>query len=120
MQETLSEIDAEQRARRERAQRFESLQNARITLRATIARLETETINVDALAQIVALCDLVPRNLTTRGQRFVSGGFEVRDMLRNIADDALTVARRKDDERNAELRLAQSKLAETEAALAEF
>jgi hypothetical protein len=62
----------------------------------------------------------VPSTLSTRGSRFVAGGFIVRDLLLAIASDALNDVQARNQKNENALAEAKRKLAEVEAALATF
>jgi hypothetical protein len=118
--ETLSEITTEESARRERAARYERLSNEAYRLRHTVARLTSAPVDVNALDQILELCESVPASLTTTGFGFVPGGYVVRDVLRQVVSDGLNQARQKAAKVAADLTKAKANLAKTEAALQEF
>jgi hypothetical protein len=117
---TLSEIEREERAVRDRAEQYQSLLGSAARLRTMVQRLTDQRINTTALEKIYALAGEVPASLVTRGTRFVAGGFIVRDMLITVTSAALADAQRKAGEIDTALAKAKTDLARVEAALAEF
>lgn len=120
MQETLTEIDAATIARRQKALLYEQLTNERQTLGVTIARLTLNRFAVTALRRIQELTAEVPETLVTRSQRFVPGGFNVREVLQTIASDALADAQLRADKNQRQLDAATARLAEVDKELAGF
>lgn len=118
--ELLSQIEQRESARRERAWQLERLKDQEHRLRQDIARLEAQASNAAALEDVIADAGDVPDGLTTRGTRFLPGGHNVRDVLLLIATNALEDLRKLQAKRLTRLEAARCKLAETEAALAEF
>lgn len=114
---TLTEMENERAAREDKAWRFERLTNAVGDLRRSIAAIEAQHINTEALERIYELCGDVPPGLTTKGNRFIAGGFLVRELLTNIAADALAVVQRKRQAVEAALATDRAKLAQVEVAL---
>jgi hypothetical protein len=122
--QTLTEITAEDRARRARAQRYETLTNKAAGLKLSIQRLDALRLNTDALQQIHALCGDVPREALTNGVSSlgfaIPNGMIARDVLMVVAGSALADARRREQERERQLANARAELAAAEAELQEL
>jgi hypothetical protein len=118
---TLTEITHAEAERRDKAWRFEKLSNEAARLRRSIAQLENQQpANADALERIFELAGQLPRDLTTKGMRFIAGGFIVQEILQAVAGDALGDVRRKQQAVAAALAKAKADLVKVEAALTEF
>jgi hypothetical protein len=117
---TLSELNREEQARRDRAAEYESLLGSAARLRTTVQRLSDQRLDVSALQQIHALCGDVPSGLVTRGTMFMPGGFSVRDTLMRVAGDAVAAAQQKGADVESALTKAKADLKRVEDALEQF
>ena len=122
--QTLSEINREEQARRQRALRYEQLTNKATGLRTVIQRLEaaagSAAVSLDALREINDLIPSLPKDVTTRQVGMIPGGFDVRQLLGALAADALQTLERKEQDRVTQLQQAGADLAKVEEALTEF
>lgn len=122
--QTLTEIEAPERERRAKAMRYERLTNEVASLRSTVKELEAKTTDTRALEQIHTLCGTVPKDLVTFGTSSLAwsipGGICVRDVLMQVAGNAIADAQRRDAKRRAALKTATQQLASAEAALQEL
>jgi len=114
---TLTELDAVEYAKRDKAWRFERLTDDKVRLTKSIERLKAQAPNIKALEQMQELCTEIPKGLSTAGGRFMPGGFEVRDLLQSIIVGALGEVLRKKQATDAALKKAKADLVKVEAAL---
>lgn len=95
---TLTELDAAEEAKRERARLYEVALDQQYRAKRNIEKLET----LDAQAAVKSLTAMqtqlegVPADLTTRGSRFIAGGFLVRELLTSIVGTVISVSRLND------------------------
>lgn len=119
--QTLADIEQAEQATRERAWRYGQLTSERDRLTKTIERLTvSDGQTPSALAQIQKLAAQVDPSLTTRGAGFIPGGYLVRDLLVQVATDALASTTLKSDKRMTALADARRALESVEAALEAF
>lgn len=118
--ETLKDIanDRERFAwREERAWRYERIRDEVVRLRGNVKRFETMLVDLKPLKAMQKLVPDVPEGLQTRGNHFIAGGFNVRDMLQTIIGDALAELTRKQKAAESALTKARADLAAAEATL---
>lgn len=119
---TLAEIDKAEEAKRERARLYEVALDTQYRAKKMVERLET----LDAQAAVKALTSVqellvdVPADLTTRGTRFIAGGFLVRELLTSIVGNALADVSAKSEAAKKALAKARKDLAAADAAVKEF
>lgn len=123
--QTLTEIENEEYARRERARVYQTLTGEAERLRGVLAGLHTAALDMSALRQIFDLIALVPKELITSGRSSslaysIPGNLVARDVLMSVAGDAIALAERREQKRQDALADAESRLAEVERALAQF
>jgi hypothetical protein len=119
-QETLSSIEEQEGAKRQRAYRYEQLVGEKITLEGTIRVLGKDTRNTDALEKMLALVPEVSADLSTRSGFGYPGGYDVRTMLTSVLSTALNDVQRRCGQRDEQLRQAREKLVKVEQQLTEF
>jgi hypothetical protein len=117
--ETLSQIEAAEAARLERAWSYERTLDQRDRLRNEIIHLEAQSINLTALEQIAGLVPDVPSDLVVPGTETSPGG-DARLLLGNITAGALNIARRRQQKAADRLADAKRELAKCERLLASF
>lgn len=119
--ETLTDIGNERRARLERAARWEALLGQQAQLKATMARLESERVNLDALRTIYELTADVPPDVLTKSVSTlgwsVPGDMDVRGVIMQVAGAALSRANDRQAKRETQLTQATIALANVEAEL---
>ena len=122
--QTVTEMEAERRARIELAQRYDALVGQQARLRSTIPQLEAARLNLDPLRKILELAAEVPASVLTRSVSTLGWSvpslMPVRTVIAMVGSAALSVAERKDAEREAELTKARATLVTVEAELATF
>lgn len=93
MELMLKDLEAQEQAKRDRAQRYESITRDIYRLERMVTMLEEKraqaTPGLDQLAQIVTLAEQLPANaITSKGTVFTAGGFCVRTLLLDLAGGA--------------------------------
>lgn len=115
--ETLREIEIDEQNRRDRAQRYERLTGEVYRHERMITQLEAMTVDLSALKKIHELAADVPEGFTTKGSRFIPGGFIVRTILLDVAGNALADAQAKQNQVRAALSKERTALAKARAAV---
>jgi hypothetical protein len=113
----LSEIDAVEEAKREKAWRFERLSGEVYRHERMITQLEAVTVDLSSLRKIHELAGDIPKEFTTKGSTFIAGGFIARDILMSVAGGVLADAARKQDAVKTSLVKERALLAKAKAAL---
>jgi hypothetical protein len=119
--ETLTEITRAEGKRRERARLFESLSDSKITLDARVKTLKAQSFDVSVVEQIAALVDKVPAGILTAGRSSlglsIPSGLSARAVLAQAVDACLADARRREGNRLADLKAAETELQKVERQL---
>ena len=119
--ETITDIANERRERLVRAANYDALIGRQAQLKANIASMERERLDLEPLRRIHDLTGDVPPGVLTRSTSTlgwsVPSGMPVRDILMQVAGAALSSAADRQAKRDAQLTQATTALANVEAEL---
>ena len=118
--ERLQDITTREVAQRQIALRYQSLCDDEVSLTAALKKMDAQTDGFAALKAIHDRLGDIPRDLVSRGGRFLPSGMILRDCLMTLISNALSDVTALRERRADERAPLEKRLKEVKAALADM